>query len=404
MRTVFPLAVLLLSSCAADPIKQLQRVAKDWSLTIRASQVIPVYPLSEDIQPGDVFVVPVSISEQTSIYEEKGFLPTDHLLTRLSGIAYNDFYNDSYWSADYAAVPHPRPTPEAEYVAAPRAAFPSYSFTVDRSAGMQLALPIQGIPIGLGLMNASRAAGTVTISDAHTYGVDSTAIYTALLAWYSNNDEIQNTLEAMASSTEADIFLRAITRVYLTKTLDVSLANIESRSGGADVGQARKIKLPDLSSSDPARVKKASEAYSLALEALSSPLNEDAATTRGGSVRIVHADRHTVSMKQTFDRPLVFGFAGFDVKVLDDGKLSAPIPSFAVLSGSVDSGDFASIPFADDSGLSDAYVEWLTDNDNNRKMMVEFLKKKGVTKDPADLAYNPALRSCLIEARKEYGF
>ena len=36
--------------------RALERVARDWCLTIRASQIIPVYPLDEDIQVGDVFV------------------------------------------------------------------------------------------------------------------------------------------------------------------------------------------------------------------------------------------------------------------------------------------------------------------------------------------------------------
>lgn len=75
--------IILAGCCTANPTQQLQRVAKDWALTIRASQIIPVYPLTEDVQPGDVFLVPTSISQQTSVYEEKGFLPTDLIEVRL---------------------------------------------------------------------------------------------------------------------------------------------------------------------------------------------------------------------------------------------------------------------------------------------------------------------------------
>lgn len=39
--------------------QELENVAKDWCLTIRASQVMPVYPLREDVQPGDCFLVSV---------------------------------------------------------------------------------------------------------------------------------------------------------------------------------------------------------------------------------------------------------------------------------------------------------------------------------------------------------
>src|ERR1043166_2039508 len=36
---------------------QLSEVAKGWCRTIRASQVIPVYPLTEDVQVGDLFIM-----------------------------------------------------------------------------------------------------------------------------------------------------------------------------------------------------------------------------------------------------------------------------------------------------------------------------------------------------------
>ena len=79
MRAVFCvfLAVLLVTGCNSLPRskdQELEQVAKDWSMTIRASQVIPVYPLTEDLQPGDVFLVQVPVEQQQQVYKEKGFL------------------------------------------------------------------------------------------------------------------------------------------------------------------------------------------------------------------------------------------------------------------------------------------------------------------------------------------
>lgn len=83
--------------------KQLERVAKDWALVIRASQVIPVYPLSEDLQPGDVLLVSTPIEEQVKIYKDKGFLPLDQLLVRLYAKDLLDSFNEKYeFSKDYA--------------------------------------------------------------------------------------------------------------------------------------------------------------------------------------------------------------------------------------------------------------------------------------------------------------
>lgn len=396
-------AGLLLAGCTADPTEQLERVAKDWSLTIRASQVIPVYPLSEDIQPGDVFLVPVSISEQTRVYQEKGFLPTDQLLTRLDLLPYDEFYKDSYWKGLYSTVPHSRPTPQNSDVVAPRAAFPSYTFTVDRSQGLQLALPIQGIPFGLGLMGAARATGTVTISDSYTYGIDSSHVYEALNNWNRCGTAVRNTLSAMERLNDSQIFLRAVTRVYLAKELDVSLANTESLGGGADAGQAQQINLPTLPS-NAADGNDALGAYTDSLDKLSDPFNTG---NSGGSFRFTQIDNRTVSMKQTFDRPLVVGYTGFDVKVRPYGNLSPPIPSFTVLANDISPENFSgTTPFTDDEGLSDAYVEWLLVDGANRGRMIKFLRDIGVDDevDPADLAYNVAMSCRLLEAKEKFQF
>lgn len=398
------LATLALGACTADPTTLLEDVAKDWSLTIRASQVIPVYPLSEDIQPGDVFLVQVSIAKQAEVYNEKGFLPTDNHVARLDNLPYRDFYKDSYLSGSYAATPHPRPGPDAPAVMAPRAAFPSYTFTVDRSGGLQLALPIQGVPFGLGLMSAARATGTLTISDSYSYGVDGATIYEKLVQWHRGSPAIQQTLQSMARADEADVFLRAVTRVYLAGAVDVSLANADALSGGADVGTAQEINLPDLTGKTDAEVASATKTYADSLAALSGALNGG---TPGGSVQFTQVDRSTVSMKQKFDRPLVIGFVGFDLKVFKDGSLSAPIPSFSVLSESVTAGNFRKVvAVVPDDGMRRAYVVWLRDDENKARMRA-FMAERGLDVSRVSLVEVSArsdLRPILEAAAKMYGF
>jgi hypothetical protein len=43
-------------------------------------------------------------------------------------------------------------TNTVSWKAAPRVAFPSYSFTVQNGAGLSLAVPVQGVPVGLSLL------------------------------------------------------------------------------------------------------------------------------------------------------------------------------------------------------------------------------------------------------------
>ena len=80
--SLFAMSVVALSGCATERLSgdQLARVAKDWALGIRASQVIPVYPLTEDLQPGDLFLVQTPVEEQARVYMEKGFLPLENLV------------------------------------------------------------------------------------------------------------------------------------------------------------------------------------------------------------------------------------------------------------------------------------------------------------------------------------
>ena len=71
----------LSAGCGSLALKQKERqmelVARDWSMTIRASQVVPVYPLTQDIQPGDVFLVNQTVAEQSRRFRDRGFMPTD---------------------------------------------------------------------------------------------------------------------------------------------------------------------------------------------------------------------------------------------------------------------------------------------------------------------------------------
>ena len=408
MISVLAAVPFYISACAINTAKQLERVAKDWCLTIRASQVLPVYPLSEDIQPGDVFLVQTPLSKQTEIYKDKGFLALDQLVTRLSNLNYSDFYKDAYWKGIYASTAHQRPGwpshPGANtLVEAPRAAFPTYKFSVKRGGGIQVAIPIQGIPVGLGLMGASRASGTVTIKDAYTYGIDGECIGRLLYNWWESTGDVAWNLKAIANGSKTPIYLRVVTRVYLAGSVEVSLVNLDAVSGGLDVAQAPKLQLPDLSQVDPEKVKVSVEAYQAALNAISQPLNAGGISAPGGAVRLAYASQRSVTMTQVFDRPLVIGYLGFDAKVFEDGTLSAPIPSFSVISGYLGKGSFVKAIKWSPNPLSKKYMEWLR-KQGNREKMVEWLKKNKVHADPADLRDNDDYLPILKRAAKELGF
>ena len=288
---------------------------------------------------------------------------------------------------------------------APRAAFPTYNFSVDQSAGLRLAIPIQGIPFGLGLMGASQAMGTITLKDAYTYGIDGEFLVRSLYGWWQSSEDIAKTLADIVQQTDKDIYLRVVSRVYLVNSVEVGLMNIDALAVGADVGAAQKIELPDLSEIEPDKVKASIEAYREVLKTLSAQLNAGAAITPGGAFRIAHASQRSVTLSQDFDRPLVIGYRGFDVKVLKEGVLSAPIPSFSVVSGEFETSDFIGLkPISwKYNKLSECYIRWL-DVEGNRDKMVKWLNQQNQEVDPADLIHSEEYKPLLERAAEHFGF
>ncbi len=337
--------------CRSPLSEQAERVAKDWAMVLRASQMIPVYPMTEDLQPGDVFLVDVPIEEQAQRYEEDGYLPLDHHFARLPTPPYAALYADGYFEGDYAKVPHARPRPnelsetdegeatdEAERAearrfldaAAPMASFPSYTFAVERGGGAEIGLPISGIPIALGLMRADSATVSVTIGDALTYGANVASLWTGLRAWASD-PLVRAQLDQLAGQHGDDagrprLFLRVVSRVFLTGGVSVTVNRTDTGAADVGAGAQKEVELPELLTSGVPGTDAVS--YRDNLEALSTTLTE---ALPGGRLKLGFASRSSVSLQEQFERPLVVGYLGFDVPVYAKGVLGAPVATRAVL-------------------------------------------------------------------------
>src|SRR5574337_1023556 len=338
----FAIVTLLasLAGCVCSNVqRELEQVAKDWSMVIRASQVVPVYPLTEDLQPGDVFLVQQTVDTQHMVYTRKGFLPLDNMISRINPANYEPFYRQSFGVGgegkalpQYFIKPSDAATP---WSAAPNASFPTYSFSARRGGGFNLALPVQGVPIGLSLLGGDAAQGTITIADARTYGVDTISLHHDVSEWAEKE---RHFLANFAPTGNHTNYLRVITRVYLTGKLNVSLES--SRTGGGEVtGGARKpvdLVLPE-AGNDPQKItmddykKRVDELNSMIEKALKSGAEGTERLLPGGTIKVVAASAHTISLSETFSRPLVIGYLGFDMAIRAGGMLGPPIPTYAVL-------------------------------------------------------------------------
>jgi len=345
IQNVFAIAVLAWAcgGCASSE-SQVQKAAKDWCMTIRGSQVIPVYPLTEDIQPGDIFLVQVPIDKQQELYKLNGFLALDNHLDRMNPTGYDRFYDHSFFMKGVTnELPrdliHPTGTNQP-WQLAPHVAFPSYSFTVRNGAGMNLAVPVEGVPVGLSLMASDAASGTIEIKDSYTLGVDTISLYQQLEDWAKANADF---LAYFSPSGKQTNYLRVVTRIYATGKMSVSLMDASSRSGGLDIGVPKPVNL--ISTALPTNTTNTSETtlqnYTNGWNTLSQIVQtagaaKDAAGNilPGGSLRLTAASARSVSMDESFTPPIVFGYLGFDCIIATNGELGAPIPTYAVLDSS----------------------------------------------------------------------
>lgn len=345
-------AAVLMPGCATQE-KQMQQVAKDWCMTIRGSQVIPVYPLTEDTQPGDVFLVQVPVDRQQEIFKKRGFLPLDNHIARINPGGYVNFYAHSFLSPNSTNVlPRDwiRPggagiyrgtngTKTAAWQAAPRTSFPSYSFSVRNGAGLSLAVPVQGVPVGLSLLNSDAASGSVLIAESRTLGVDTLSLYHQLRDWSSTNADFLRYF-GRGYEDKRPNYLRVITRVYAAGRMSVTLKDASNRSAGLDVGAPKPVNLlvPELPKGSSTTAESALKNYTNAWSAMSEMVKSLGAVSSnatqalpGGSLRLAAASSRLVSLDETFDPPVVFGYLGFDCALFKGGVLGPPIPTFAVL-------------------------------------------------------------------------
>ena len=386
-------------------LTQLERVAKDWALTIRASQVIPVYPLTEDLQPGDIFLVQLTVDQQHKIYDKRGFLPLDNHLHRLQPGGYEDFYERLLPLSSGDELPKAwiaRDKGESTWENAPNASFPSYSFSVRRGGGMSVAVPVQGVPVGLSLLGSSGADGSITISDAKTIGVDTVSLHRQLLEWASQEQAFLKNFARPTSACEPSNYLRVVTRIYAAKEMDVFLSNASSSAFGTDIGKPTPV---DLLSAEPAVAGQpataSTKSYADSLTKLNASIADieigDSMLLPGGSVRVTGASARTVSLKDRFATPLVIGYLAFDCPILEGGKLGRPIPAHAV----ADKSDYRPDPaalFLGASSISGAVYRDLSviasDSSHTRhshatqaKASLDALSKKAIPSTPVLYLY-----------------
>jgi hypothetical protein len=323
------IAAVILSGCMTES-KQLESVNKDWNRLIRASHIYPIYPLSEDLEPGDLFFVSAEI-EDLAPWSTPGYIKLDHQVGRLTPKNYSRFYDNSFGTGN-----NPLPRfwiKDNSWSNAPLAGFPSYSFAVKQGGGANVSLPIQGIPVGLALMGAKSASGHVTIADAHTYGVDEFTLQDQVEQFVVENRT--NLLELIEAQNTPDkpYYLQVVSRVYLTQKVVVSMIHDSAFGATASGGVPKDVPVPSLENANAsANFTNMVNAVNGIVSAHSSAVTAAGALAPGGTIKFTAVSSRSVSMEETFPRPLVIGYTGFNV-VLKKAQLQKLVATQAAKTG-----------------------------------------------------------------------
>jgi len=240
-------ACALGAGCASDARDdQLTGVAKAWNKTIRASQVIPIYPLQEDVRVGDLYVVQHPIEDEPQSWGAVGYLPLTKFVGRLhpKGMFATMYPDNGYdvrttapfppqvWQREDEVDTPPAVTPAAptapaprvpataaaasdtgaaaagpadsstapadpnryeqfvptRWTYAPRARFPAFSVTVRRDQGLTASFPIKSVPLGLGLVAAQEATASVDLGHGFSYELPAIELQRMAEAWATQPD------------------------------------------------------------------------------------------------------------------------------------------------------------------------------------------------------------------------
>lgn len=303
-------SLTLLAGCYTR--HELTAINKDWNKLIRASHIYPIYPLTQDIQPGDMFLTDTGI-EDTGVWDKAGYVRFDHHVARLYPTGYGAFYERSF---DYGADLLPKRWLNGnDWASAPAAAFPSYSFKVKQGGGANVALPISGIPVALGLMGARSASGYVSIGDSHTYGIDEGTLVKQVSDYVNNNQEtIARCIGATfdAANTKPRYYLQVVSRVYTTGKVTVSMINDSSVGGSVSGGVPKDVPIPSTQDTNAAaNYSSLISAVNTNLAALAPAAAGVAAVAPGGTLKFASVSSRSVSMSETFPSPVVIGYIGF---------------------------------------------------------------------------------------------
>ena len=327
------------------PDPDAEDVASAWNQSIARLGIVPLYPPTEDFYVGDLWAV-IADGQPTSSEAQAGINATSEkstLIGKSVRVAYIDL------RADIKTAKNKQPIFVYTSELKPTETFRRQdNFEKEQKADDRIALTLAAFP-GITITHKTKAAGTfgwafggggggrddqrleeIRIPVAETYGAPAGAAFLRLDQWcadaktkifcsdeyvrriiaYSVSDGI---LATRAGAYTTRIQLRLINRVFLTREI------VHRRSVSADVGAAMQINADRPGKESPAIPPDATPPVPEDRTTRAPPVAPQPSTipnvagTVGGRTSLTRADATEITLHETFQRPVVFGFRAITV-------------------------------------------------------------------------------------------
>jgi hypothetical protein len=235
-------------------------------------------------------------------------------------------------------------------------------------------------------MGSGDAHGSVSIVDSHTSGIDMYRMWELINSWAEdegNKEFLKQFAPSIGDKNAGYHYLRVVNRVFLTGKVNIALFNDEDFASQVSGGMPRPVGLLNF-----ANYSSGAMAFERINSLLSSLQGESAGVVKtasgvvpGGTLQLAMASSRSVSLVETFARPLVFGYIAFDLPILAGGRLGPPVSTAAQLD-EITLLQGHEVPFKYEPDMNSQSIRaWLSkDKKSNYPLLEEWLKQKNMTR------------------------
>ncbi|MBV8047187.1 MAG: hypothetical protein JO171_08550 [Paludibacterium sp.] len=347
-------AVSLLLGCSStDPT---QSVATSWGQELRQMQVEPVFPIREDIQPGDVFILCAG-SDPT--HPSKQVLPISTYWTRLDATTIKQLLEDYYRTrlimpinkvvgGQAASQPSIQQNTSASgtFTHLQLVAFPDAMHASLDSRSLSALIPA-GVALGrFGISSQEVDSGSLSITSASYYGLPQAKIMPLVKEQIGPNGELgredfKKALDAKEAECQPlNLYAQAVvvSEVFLANGIRLKLQSSKAAtaqmqlntvlSSGSTVANtlstiqklqasaatAGKTQAPAGNGGTASGQDAQTQALSAAVVSLLTGMESSQENLPGVSGTITTGSTGTISMDSIFTKPLVFGYRGVHIR------------------------------------------------------------------------------------------